>query len=88
MLFHSFVYCSIPLHNFTNFIAIENLNLWNLIILQFDINVVKFFLYGASKLYKNGVNVGETSWGARMHTPLVIPGLLSIDIPMYWIDQI
>ena len=30
----------------------------------------------------------EASWGARMHTPYIIPGKVSIDIPYYSIDQI
>ena len=30
----------------------------------------------------------EATWGARMHTPYLTPGGISIDIPLYLIDQL
>jgi NADH dehydrogenase (ubiquinone) Fe-S protein 2 len=52
-----------------------------------DIGAFSPFLWAFEEREKL-IEFYEASWGARMHTPYIIPGKVSIDIPYYSIDQI
>ena len=52
-----------------------------------DVGAFTPFLW-AFEERENLIEFYETTWGARMHTPYLIVGGISIDIPLYFLDQI